>query len=321
MTPRHPSLWLPLCAALALACSGEPKPDARGSEADEAAPTSVKLALNWYPEPEFGGFYEGVLGGHYARAGFDVEIVPGGPGAPTLELLTAGRAQVAITDAADLLVKRHRGVKAVGAWPAFQLNPQGLMVHAASGITSIDQVPAGATVAIEQGAPFQQFLWSRLGWEGVVQQVPYGGSVGPFLADPAFIQQAFITAEPCAARAKGAEITFLKGSDVGWNPYGSLVAFADPPPPWATRFVAATQAAWQAYEAAPDRANGAIASANDQLDPGLLACITEAQRPFLTGTDGLGVMTAARWDAVAADLVAIGLLPAGSSAQGAWIAP
>ena len=320
MTPPPCSRWLVLCAATALACSGDPQPEATPGPDGAAALTPVKLALNWYPEPEFGGFYEGVLGGHYAQAGFEVEIVPGGPGAPTLELLTAGRAQAAVTDAADLLVKRQRGVKAVGAWPAFQLNPQGLMVHAASGITAIDQVPPGATVAIEQGAPFQQFLWARLGWEGSVRPVPYGGSVGPFIADPGFIQQAFITAEPCAARAKGAEITFLKGSDVGWNPYGTLVAFADPPPPWADRFVAATQAAWEAYMTAPARANAAIAQANDQLDPGLLACITDAQRPFVTGSDGLGVMTQARWDTIARDLVGIGLLPDGATADGAWIA-
>ena len=43
----------------------------------------IRLALNWFPEPEFGGFYEGALGGHYERAGFKVEIIPGGPGAPT----------------------------------------------------------------------------------------------------------------------------------------------------------------------------------------------------------------------------------------------
>jgi phosphoenolpyruvate-protein kinase (PTS system EI component) len=40
--------------------------------------------------------------------------------------------------------------------------------------------------------------------------------------------------------------------------------------------VAATQAAWEAYLTAPDRANAAIAEANDQLDASLLACITQA---------------------------------------------
>lgn len=323
LAPRHAlALGLGLGLGLSLGavgCTTSSEAPTAPTVGGKPAVISVKLALNWLPEPEFGGFYEGVLGGHYAAAGFDVEVVPGGPGAPTLELLGTGRVQAAITDAADLLVKRDRGLDVVGAWPAFQLNPQGLMVHTASGITAIADVPAGATIAIEQGAPFQRFLWARHDWDDKVRPVPYSGGVAPFLADPTLIQQAFITAEPCAARAKGADVTFLKASDVGWNPYGTLVAFTDPPPPWADRFIAATQVAWQAYRAAPDRANAELARLNDQLDPSQLDCITTAQDPFLTGTDGLGVSTPARWDAVARDLVEIGMLPANSTANGAWI--
>ncbi len=302
------------------ACTwGDPAP-APGSP--DGAPTAraVTIALNWFPEPEFGGFYEGVLGGHYADAGFDVTILPGGPAAPTLELLGSGRADVAITAADDLLMKRAKGLKAVGAWPGFQLNPLGLMAHAGqvAGFESI-ATSARPRVAIEVGGPFHTFLWKRYGWDGVVEAVPYGGSVGPFLADPAFIQQAYVTSEPCVARAKGADVTFLRASDAGWNHYGTLVAFADPPPDWAGRFVAATQTAWQAYLGAPGRANAEIARLNDQLSPELLDCVTEAQRPFVIGDRGLGDQSAERWAATAAALVEIGLLPAGSTADGAWV--
>jgi NitT/TauT family transport system substrate-binding protein len=281
----------------------------------------VKVALNWFPEPEFGGFYEGVLGGHYAEAGLDVEIIPGGPSAPTLELLGSGRAQVAITAADDLLLKRSKGISAVGAWPAFQLNPLGLMVHEQTGPADFAAIAAQPEprVAIEVGGPFQTFLWQRYGWQGKVQAVPYGGSVGPFLADPGFVQQAYVTSEPCVARAKGAQVRFLKASDAGWNHYGTLVAFADPPPPWAADFVAATQKAWIAYMKDPARANAEIARLNDQLTPQLLDCVTEAQRPFVTGDEGLGAMSAARWAATAEALVGVGLLPPGTTADGAWV--
>lgn len=305
-------------SALFFACSGSPQ-EAGGPPPSTRTP--VKVALNWFPEPEFGGFYEGVLGGHYADAGLDVEIIPGGPSAPTLELLGSGRAQVAITAADDLLLKRAKGIAAVGAWPGFQLNPLGLMVHAATGPADLPGIAglAEPRVAIEVGGPFQTFLWKRHGWDGAVQAVPYGGSVGPFLADPTFIQQAYVTSEPCVARSKGAEVRFLRASDAGWNHYGTLVAFADPPPSWAAGFVAATQKAWISYMRAPERANAEIARLNDQLTPELLDCVTAAQRPFLTGDEGLGAMSAARWDATAAALVEVGLLPAGSTADGAWV--
>jgi len=308
-------------ALILAACDPAPPAADPATAAAPAAPIQVRLALNWYPEPEFGGFYEGVLGGHYAAAGFDVEVIPGGPGAPTLELLTAGRAEAAITAADDLLVKRGRGVQAIGVWPAFQLAPNGLMAHSASGVASYEDIRAGR-IAIEVGSPFQEYLWASRGWSGAVKTVPYGGSVGPFLVDEALIQQAYITSEPCVARAQGAEVVFLKASDAGWNPYGSLLALSDPLPPWAADFVAATQTAWAAYLEAPARANAEITGLNDQMKPGLMDCITEAQRPFVVGDDGLGAMTAARWSAMARALGELGLLPEGvdpaAHAREAW---
>lgn len=302
-------------ALLALvACSPTPT-----AVAPEAGPVvqHVKLALNWVPEPEFGGFYQGVVSGSYARAGFDVEIMPGGPGAPTLELLASGRADAAISAADDLLLKRSKGVSAVGVWPAFQLSPMGVMAHKEQGLTSFADIQGGR-IALEIGGPLQRFLWQKYGWEGKVEMVPTTGSIATWLADPALSQQAYITAEPCAVKAKGADAVFLKASDAGWNPYGTLLAFPDPPPSWAPAFVAATQEAWTAYLADPTLANAEIGKLNDQMTPETLACVTEAQKPFAVGTDGLGKMTQARWDELVAAMVAIELLPAGSTSQGAW---
>lgn len=300
-----------LLFSLVVACTGAPAP--------ESNLTRVRLALNWFPEPEFGGFYEGVLGGIYKEAGFDVEILPGGPGAPTLELLSSGKAEAAVTSADDLLLKRQRGVSAVGVWPAFQLNPAGLMVHA-PGPVKFEEIQSG-TAAVEVGSPMWTYIWKRNGWEGKVQAVPYSGGVGPFLADSQLMQQAYITSEPCLVRAQGVEIEFLRSADAGWNPYGSLVALPDPAPEWGGRFVEATGRAWQSYLDHPERANAEISRLNDQMRPELMGCITEAQRPFVVGDDGLGAMSAARWEATASALVELGLLPAGSSAAGAWVQP
>lgn len=296
------------------ACSSE----APTSNAPAApARTKVRLALNWLPEPEFGGFYAGVLSGIYEKAGFDVTIIPGGPGAPTLELLVSGQAEAAISAGEDLLLKRNHGVAAVGIWPAFQWAPTGLLVHPDQKITRFEDI-SGGRVALEVGGPFQRFLVGKYGWEGKVEMVPTSGSVAAFLADPTLIQQGYITSEPCAVRAQGAEAVFLKAADAGWNPYGAVLTVSDPPPPWAGAFARATQAAWEAYLADPGPANAELARLNDQMTPAVLACIVEAQKPFLVGEDGLGAMTATRWDALAAALVGLELLPAGSTAAGAW---
>lgn len=304
------ALLLSSLPVLALGC-GDPPATPSGPSL-----VPVTIALNWVPEPEFGGYYEGLLSGIYREAGFDVTILPGGPDAPTLELLATGQAQVAIAAGEELLVRRARGVEAVAIWPALQLNPAGLMAHA-EGPKTFEEIQGGR-VAIGVGSALHSYLWRRFAWEGKVEAVPYGGAIGPFLADKTLIQQAYITSEPCLARAQGAEVTFLRAADAGWNPYGAVVTVADPPPPWAADFARATQRAWEAYLKDPARANAEIARLNDLLAPEVLGCISEAQTPFVTGQDGLGMMTKARWDATAASLVELGLIPPGSSADGAW---
>ena len=284
------------------------------------AVTGITFALAPQPaEAELVGLVKRVVSDVYGTPpGFDrEEKLPRFPVVQD-ELLETGKVQAAISAADDLLLKRSKGIHAVGVWPAFQLNPQGLMVHVSTRIARFEDIPDGSTIAIEVGSPFQTFLWNQQGWEGKVKAVPYGGQVGVFLADPATIQQAYITSEPCIARSQGAEVTFLKAADAGWNPYGSLLALPEPLPAWAPQFVEATHRSWEAYGADPGRGNAEISRLNEQMKPELIGCITDAQRPFVAGTDGMGSMTGERWEAVAATLVEQKLLPPGSTAAGAW---
>ncbi|MES2638331.1 MAG: ABC transporter substrate-binding protein [Myxococcota bacterium] len=306
-----------------LACS--PAPDATtpattgaatSSAVPAPAPKKLTVALNWYPEPEFGGFYEAALAGTYAAAGLDVTILPGGPGAPVLELLASGKADVAISGADDLLIRRARGLDAVAVLPGFQDTPVGLMTHTASGVTRFEDVKG--KVAIEAGSPFQQFLWGKFGWEGKVEPVPTTGSIGPFAADPTLIQQAFITSEPCVAEGQGLTITFLPGRDAGWNPYASLavVRGEDKGSAWVKAFHDASLAGWKSYLADPTRGNTEIGRLNPNLPMDRMGCIVARQKPFVEGTDGVGVMTAARWEQTAAALNSVGQKV---DAAGAWV--
>ncbi len=62
----HRRSFLSLCAAVLAACS---------------KPAKIRLALNWKPDPQFGGFYAAP----YDKHGLDVEILPGGAGTPTVQ--------------------------------------------------------------------------------------------------------------------------------------------------------------------------------------------------------------------------------------------
>ena len=211
--------------ALLLACSSTPAPAPEAPAPTPQLPPAevtrkaLNVALNWYPEPEFGGYYQALLDGSYAAQGLDVTLTPGGPGTPVLEMLQAGGADVAVSGADDLLAKRDKGLDAVAVFAGFQHSPVGLMAHA-GGAATFDAVTG--PVAIEAGSPFQRFLWAKYGWDGKVAMVPTTGSVGPFAADPSLVMQAYVTSEPCVAEGQGLKVNFLPGKDAGWDPYASL---------------------------------------------------------------------------------------------------
>lgn len=305
--------------ALALACSPDAPPDLpAAAPKEEATPLKpVKVALNWFPEPEFGGFYQAWVDGTYKAAGLSVDLVPGGPGVPVLEMLQAGKADVAVSGAEDLLVRRAQGLDAVAVFPGFQDSPVGLLVHT-GGPTRFEDVKG--PVAIEAGSMFQQYLWSVYGWEGKVPMVPTTGQLGAFASDPTLAQQGYVTSEPCVATAMGLQTAFLPGRDAGWNPYAALavVRGADKDAEWTKAFVTATKKGWEAYLADPSKANAVIAAQNPEMKPDRLDCIVAAQKGYVTGTDGLGAMTEARWTAIAAAMNRAGQKV---DATGAWISP
>jgi NitT/TauT family transport system substrate-binding protein len=77
--------------------------------------TSIKLALNWYPEVEHGGFIAAETLGLYDAEKLNLELVPGGPGAPQLVIteLAAERILFAVSDADNVVKARAAGLPIV----------------------------------------------------------------------------------------------------------------------------------------------------------------------------------------------------------------
>src|ERR1700722_20872034 len=96
----------------------------------------IRLVLDWKPEPEFGGFYAAPFEKH----GLDVEILPGGAGTPTVQMVGAGSAEFGIVAADELVIARARGNDVVALFATFQNCPQGIMVHAWRNLSSIGDV-------------------------------------------------------------------------------------------------------------------------------------------------------------------------------------
>lgn len=296
-----------LACLLALACS-------RGGGSDGI----LAIALNWKPEPEFGGLFEAQRSGAFARQGLELELT-GGPGAPVVQMVTAGQVAFGIAAADEVLVARDRGADVVAVYATYQTNPQGLMVHASLGVDSLEQLFAGegGTLAVEPGLAYVQWLQKRYDLSRF-RIVPYGFSIAPFLADPRMAQQVFITAEPIAARRQGAEPKVFLIADSGFDPYAAVVITtgrrARERRDEVDRFVAALREGWRGYLDDPGPTNAEMQVGNPEMDAETFALGAVAQQPLIendfTRANGLGTMSLDRWKTLGEQLRELELLDA-----------
>lgn len=295
-----------MIALLLLAC-GTPAP---APVAGGPVMRQVTVALNWFPEPEFGGIYEAKLGGAYAQAGFDVTIQAGGAGAPVIPQVATGRVAFGVAMADEVVLARAQGANVVAVFATYQQSPRCILVHASRGLTDLSQLTSG-TLALEEGVPDAQWITKKFGFAGV-QRVPFGGGVTAWMLDPNYAQQAFVTSEPLVARRAGGDPQCLMVSDTGYNPYANVVitsgALIHDDPGMIDSFVAATKKGWEAYLADPTRGNAEIAKLNPALSAEMLAEMAAAQVPLVTSPSGLGAMERARWEVLVGQLLEIGSL-------------
>lgn len=313
MKTRLCSFAISLVVALA-ACSKKPAPEAAASASSAAASapvtTPVKLALDWVPEPEFGGFYAAREGGAFTRNHLAVEIQGGGAGVPVLQMVATGRADFGTVGADELLTARARGADVVALFAVFQTSPQGIMVHASRKLTKLEDAFHSGTLALEAGLAYAAFLKKKFTWNGV-KVVPYDGGVAHFLADPNFGQQCYVTSEPIAAQQKGADPQVFLIADSGFNPYGTVVItrreLLKDHSELAKSFVLAAREGWQDYLDHPQATNAVLAKLNSSLDAATLTQAVAAQKPLVEPAgitaQNLGQMQKARWQALADQLV------------------
>lgn len=296
---------LTLALAAVLACS-------RGGDGGPIA-----LALNWKPEPEFGGLYQAQRSGAFARRELAVEIT-GGPGAPVVQMVASGQVAYGIAAADEVLVARDRGTDVVAVFATYQTNPQGLMVHASRGVDSLDELFEEAepgTLAVEPGVAYVKWLQKRYDlarW----RVVPYTYSIAPFLADPMMAQQVFVTAEPIAARRQGAEPKVFLIADSGFDPYAAVVITTTQRvrerPDEVSRFVTALREGWRGYLEDPGPTNREMHARNPEMDAETFALGAVAQQPLIedefTRAHGLGAMSLERWRVLGEQLQELELL-------------
>jgi NitT/TauT family transport system substrate-binding protein len=283
-----------------------------------AAP--VQLALNWKPEPEFGGFYEALLSHGYEKEGLkEFEILPGGAGQPVSQMVAAKKVLFGISSADQVILARAQGAKIVALFAVYQDDPHGFMVHPGRKIKSLkDLFQSEGVIALEKGYPYTQ--WIQKVYAPIqAKLVPYTGGVSSFLKDQKFAQQCFVFSEPVAAKRAGVPSDLFLVSESGFNPYLTVVVAHEDTlkgqPELVKAFLKATRQGWSSYLKNPKATNEAMQKLNPSMDQQAFTEATKLQEKFIitpeTRKKGLGTMSSERWSQLYAQLVELKMVKPG----------
>ena len=272
------------------------------------AADKVSLGLDWKAEAEYGGYYQAVATGIYARHGLDVSIRQGGPQVNQTQLLLAGRLDFVLSSNSFLALnfaQEKLPFRAIAA--LFQKDPAVLIAHPGQGNDSFEAL-RGKPIMIgaDTRVGWWNFLKARFGYTDA-QIRPYTYNLAPFLADQTAVQQGYLGSEPFAiAQQAGFQPVVLLLSDAGFTGYGNLISTSDKliaaNPDLVQRFVDASIEGWYSYlYMDPAPANALIKTDDPEMTDALLDFGRRMLREhgIVDSGDatalGIGAMTAARW--------------------------
>jgi NitT/TauT family transport system substrate-binding protein len=281
--------------------------------------TPLRLQLDWYPQPEQGGFFAADFLGYYKAEGLDVTLLPLPQYGSVAQLVSTGQVDIGLGSSDQILEWDSNGLPLIAICATMQHDPQAVMVHQDSPIHSFADLE-GHTIAAQTGATWLKYVVSRFNLRQT-REVPSTHSIANFLADPGYVQQIFITSEPFFAKQAGANVRTLLISSSGYDPYRVTFTSRDflaEHPDMVAKFVRASIRGWQAYLQDPAATNAQLLKLNPALNPAQETYTAQALRDgnFVTGSDASGAatpnqtgrMSAARWQASYDQLKSLGIL-------------
>lgn len=285
-------------------------PQAYGAKA--AKVEKVRIALNWKPEPQFGGFYAARIAEFDKKNNLELELVPGGAGTPVVQMVAAGQFEFGLASADEVVVSRARGkTDIVALFAVFQTNPQGILTHSKRSFESLaDVFRSDGTIAMQKGLPYAVFLQRKYASGMRASIVPYLGGISNFLSRTDHSQQCFVTSEPLLARKQGANVKTFLVAESGFNPYTTVLVTREKvlkeKPELVAQVVKTVRAGWQRYLEQPGDINLKMRELNPSIDIETFQQMADAQKPLIEGegaislpgnkaSEGLGKMTAVRW--------------------------
>src|SRR5271155_1427713 len=225
------------------------------ANADEA----VTVRLKWFNQAQFAGFYVAQQNGYYKSEGLNVNIQPGGPDFPAVQMVTGGNEQFGVTGADQILIARGKGVPVVALAVIFRRNPFVLFSLAKSGIkTPTDYV--GKNIGVKIGGNEELIYRAVLAKAGVdktkLNEIPVKFDITPLLAGAVDVWPGYLINEVLAAKEKGFDVNVVSPPDYGIDLYADTLFTTEKmlkeKPDIVRKFVTATLKGWTSAIAAPE---------------------------------------------------------------------
>lgn len=313
-----------LGAGIVSACGSD-----RAAQTDDGLDRII-LATDWVAQAEHGGFYQAIAQDIYRDAGLDVSIRMGGPQSPTSsQLLLGGLVDFAMSNGTSAINAAIQQTPTVTVAAMFQRDPRCIITHPDPAIQSLADLKGRPIYVTPQAVQdFWPVLAQKYGFTDD-QRRPYNFNPAPFLADPRSAQQGYVTSEPFAIERQGGFVpqVFLL-ADYGYTPYATTIETTrdrvQANPDLVRRFVQASARGWYSYLDNPEPGNALIRADYPQMTTEQVNYGYTKLREYgiiLSGeaeTQGIGVMTAARWREFFEAMAAVGVFAADAPYQDAF---
>jgi putative hydroxymethylpyrimidine transport system substrate-binding protein len=272
-----------IATATLLAACGE-KTDTLTPTASKAQP--LNLMLDWFPNADHVGLYQALANGDFADAGLDVHVrIPTDPATP-LQLLDAGRIDVAISYEPEVLLARDRGEPLVAIGAVVQRPLTSIVSLGSKHITTPREL-RGKRVG-DAGIPYQHaYLETILKQAGVpassVKEVNVGDNLVPAMISGQVDATlgAYWNYEAIQLREMGKKPNVIHVESAGVPTYDELVLVTTENEianhnNTLRRFVQALGRGYAAVRADPRAGVNALVRANPSLNPKLQLASVQA---------------------------------------------
>ena len=275
---------------------------------------SVTVRLKWFNQAQFAGFYLAQEKGYYKAAGLDVNIQPGGPDFPAVQMVTGGNEQFGVTGADQILIARSKGVPVVAVAVIYRRNPFVLFSLAKSGIkTPADYIgkKVGMKIGGNEELIYRAVLANARIDKSKLTEIPVKFDMTPLLTGTVDVWPGYLINEVLAAEEKGFAVNIVYPSEYGIDLYADTVFTTEKmlkeKPDVVRSFVGATLKGWNTAIAAPEEAANITVRYGDKLTYDHELAMMKASVPLLKPDDKpVGFMDVAGWSSAQKLLLSAG---------------